>query len=207
MAYFDQDDLPQSRQLIDAFKRLARFPPRRNRSTPPKRKSNRLRSGEGRSSSNPSNFGRDLLGGPPPQVDRPSTARLLSAAKSRAALRAGAWSEARGRIRQRRPSGPAGGEKIKPPKISSALPRQSGVPQRQCARARRVHVDVCLIPVIMSAIAVVREKQTGSIANSIHADHRVPVPARKQLPYVFRRHGEFLSSCCSWRCSSSTWRS
>ena len=51
---------------------------------------------------------------------------------------------------------------------------------------------LCLIPAIMSAIAVVREKETGSIANfPLDADHQIRVPARQAASLCRRRHGEF----------------
>ena len=54
---------------------------------------------------------------------------------------------------------------------------------------------LCLIPAIMSAIAVVREKETGSIANfPFDADHQIRVPARQAGSLRRRRHGEFRFS-------------
>ena len=52
---------------------------------------------------------------------------------------------------------------------------------------------LCLIPAIMSAIAVVREKETGSIANFRSTPiTRFEFLIGKQLPYVAVVDGEFL---------------
>jgi ribosome-dependent ATPase len=183
-AVFDQDDTPQSRQLIDGFAGSRYFsvqPP----ITSAADADQRLRSGNTQIVVEiPSGFGRDLIRGARPEVDasidgamtfRGETAknyvngvvRYEGEQLERELRRSGstnAWSaddiETRFRYNQAFLS------------VNAMVP---GV----------FMLMLCLIPAIMSAIAVVREKETGSIANF----RSTPITKfefllGKQLPYI-----------------------
>jgi ribosome-dependent ATPase len=184
MAAYDQDDTPQSRQLIDGFSGSRYFsvqPPIRSAADADQR----LRSGNTQIVVEvPSGFGRDLLRGAQPEVDasvdgamtfRGETARNYVNGVvrregdniARQVMRAGgttAWTddniETRFRYNQ------------------AFLSVNAMVPSV-------FMLMLCLIPAIMSAIAVVREKETGSIANF----RSTPITKfefliGKQVPYV-----------------------
>jgi ribosome-dependent ATPase len=184
MAAFDQDNTPQSRQLLDGFSGSRYFsvqPPIRSAAEADQR----LRSGNTQIVVEiPSGFGRDLLRGKRPEVDasidgamtfRGETARNYvngvirkeGMELQRELRRAGspnAWSdediETRFRYNQ------------------AFLSVNAMVPSV-------FTLMLCLIPAIMSAIAVVREKETGSIANF----RSTPITKfefllGKQLPYI-----------------------
>jgi ribosome-dependent ATPase len=184
MAAFDQDNTPQSRQLLDGFSGSRYFsvqPPIRSAAEADQR----LRSGNTQIVVEiPSGFGRDLLSGKRPEVDasidgamtfRGETARNYvngvirkeGMELQRELRRAGspnAWSdediETRFRYNQ------------------AFLSVNAMVPSV-------FTLMLCLIPAIMSAIAVVREKETGSIANF----RSTPITKfefllGKQLPYI-----------------------
>jgi ribosome-dependent ATPase len=183
-AAFDQDNTPQSRQLLDGFDGSRYFsvqPPIRSAAEADQR----LRSGKTQIIIEiPSGFGRDLMNGMRPEVDatidgamtfRGETARSYVKGAinkegqklQRAVRRAGspnAWSdddiETRFRYNQ------------------AFLSVNAMVPSV-------FMLMLCLIPAIMSAISVVREKETGSIANF----RSTPITKfefllGKQLPYV-----------------------
>ncbi len=66
---------------------------------------------------------------------------------------------------------------------------------------------LALIPAILMALAVVREKELGSITNLyVTPVTRLEFLLGKQLPYVARGVRQFPDSVCSWRCSSSAFR-
>jgi ribosome-dependent ATPase len=184
MAAFDQDNTPQSRQLLDGFAGSRYFSvqsPIRSA----EEANQRLRSGDTQIVIEiPSGFGRDLLNGMQPEIDatvdgamtfRGETARSYvngvvnkeGQELQRSLKRAGspnAWSdeniETRFRYNQ------------------AFLSVNAMVPSV-------FMLMLCLIPAIMSAISVVREKETGSIANF----RSTPITKfefllGKQLPYV-----------------------
>jgi ribosome-dependent ATPase len=184
MASFDQDNTPQSRELLDGFSGSRYFsvqPP----ITSAAQADRRLRSGNTQIVVEvPSGFGRDLLNGARPEVDasvdgamtfRGETARNYVTGvvrkqgeelerRVRKAGSANAWSdgdiETRFRYNQ------------------AFLSVNAMVPSV-------FMLMLCLIPAIMSAIAVVREKETGSIANF----RSTPITKfefliGKQLPYI-----------------------
>ena len=182
MAAFDQDDTPQSRQLLEGFSGSRYFsvqPP----ITSAAEADERLRSGNTQIVVEvPPGFGRDLLSNKKPEVDatvdgamtfRGETAKNYVAGvishegQQLLAPRSGrtnAWSdddiEVRFRYNQAFLS------------VNAMVP---GV----------FMLMLCLIPAIMSAIAVVREKETGSIANFRSTPiTRFEFLIGKQLPYV-----------------------
>ncbi len=183
-AAFDLDNTPQSRQLLDGFNgsRYFSVQPPIHTATEADR---RLRSGNTQIVVEiPSGFGRDLLSGARPEVDgsvdgamtfRGETAKnyVTSAVRKegeeleRQAQRTGnklAWSDDDIQTRFRY--------------NQAFLSVNAMVPSV-------FMLMLCLIPAIMSAIAVVREKETGSIANF----RSTPITKfefliGKQLPYV-----------------------
>ena len=191
-AAFDQDDTPQSRQLLEAFSGSRYFsvqPP----ITSDAEADERLRSGKTQIVVEiPPGFGRDLLSNRKPEVDatvdgamtfRGETAKnyvagVISHEGQLLTTRPGrnnAWSdddiEVRFRYNQAFLS------------VNAMVP---GV----------FMLMLCLIPAIMSAIAVVREKETGSIANF----RSTPITKfefliGKQLPYVGIAMVSFVFLC------------
>ncbi|RBP15603.1 ribosome-dependent ATPase [Roseiarcus fermentans] len=184
MAAFDQDQTPQSRELLQGFEGSRYFsvqPP----ITSDEEAQRRLKSGQTQIVVEvPPGFGRDLLNGRKPEVDvtvdgamtfRGETARNYVAGViskqgeelKREVLRPGApntWSnddiEVRFRYNQAFLS------------VNAMIPSI-------------FMLMLCLIPAIMSAIAIVREKETGSIANFRSTPiTRFEFLIGKQLPYV-----------------------
>ena len=184
MAAFDQDKTPESRQLLDGFNGSRYFsvqPPIQSAAQADRR----LRSGNTQIVVEvPSGFGRDLLRGARPEVDatvdgamtfRGETARNYVAGVvrtqgdelERQVRKAGspnAWNDGDIQTRFRYNQAFLGVNAMVPSVFMLML---------------------CLIPAIMSAIAVVREKETGSIANF----RSTPITKfefllGKQVPYV-----------------------
>ena len=184
MAAFDQDNTPESRQLLDGFNGSRYFsvqPPIQSAAQADRR----LRSGNTQIVVEvPSGFGRDLLRGARPEVDatvdgamtfRGETARNYVAGvvrtqgdelerKARKAGSPNAWNDGDIQTRFRY--------------NQAFLSVNAMVPSV-------FMLMLCLIPAIMSAIAVVREKETGSIANF----RSTPITKfefllGKQVPYV-----------------------
>jgi ribosome-dependent ATPase len=184
LAYFDQDNSPQSRQLLDGFSGSRYFsvqPP----ITSAAEAEQRLKSGGTQIVVEiPSGFGRDLLKGSKPEVDvlvdgamtfRGDTARSYVTGvvrkeadeleqQLRRAGSSNAWSDDNIQTRFRY--------------NQAFLSVNALVPSV-------FMLMLCLIPAIMSAIAVVREKETGSIANFRSTPiTRLEFLLGKQLPYV-----------------------
>jgi ribosome-dependent ATPase len=182
MAAFDQDDTPQSRELLDGFNGSRYFsvqPPIRSAHEADQR----LRSGNTQIVIEvPVGFGRDLLNGRQPEVDarldgamtfRAQTAmnyvtgvirKEMNELTSRRADKSTAWSDDNIELRFRYNQDFLS--------VNAMVP---GV----------LMLLLCLIPAIMSAIAVVREKETGSIANFRSTPiTRLEFLLGKQLPYV-----------------------
>ena len=179
-AAFDQDDTPESRQLIEAFSSSRYFEER-----PPIRTSSeleqRLRSGELQLTIEiPPGFGRDVQSGRNPEVAvevdgampfRAETAKgyvtglVTQYARDMAGTRLGAAAntidiETRFRYNQSFRS------------VNAMVPSV-------------IMLMLILIPAIMSAIAVVREKETGSIANFRSTPiTKLEFLVGKQLPYI-----------------------
>jgi ribosome-dependent ATPase len=184
MAPFDQDNTPESRQLFDGFdgSRYFSVQPPINTAAEGGR---RLRSGNTQIVVEvPSGFGHDLIRGARPEVDasidgamtfRGETARNYVTGvvrregeelqrKFRRAGSPNAWSDSDIQTRFRYDQ--------------AFLSVNAMVPSV-------FMLMLCLIPAIMSAIAVVREKETGSIANFRSTPvTRFEFLLGKQLPYV-----------------------
>jgi len=184
MAAFDQDNTPQSRQLLDGFSGSRYFSVQAPIASAAEA-DRRMRSGNTQIVVEvPSGFGRDLLSGARPEVDaavdgamtfRGETARNYVGGVVRhqgeefqqQMRRAGApnsWTDGDIQVRFRY--------------NQAFLSVNAMVPSV-------FMLMLCLIPAIMSAIAVVREKETGSIANF----RSTPITKfefllGKQLPYI-----------------------
>lgn len=181
MAAFDQDNTPQSRQLLDGFNGSRYFsiqPPIRSA----QEADQRLRSGNTQIVVEvPAGFGRDLLGGRQPEVD----ARIDGAMTFRGQT---AINYVNGVIRKE-------GDELTSKRAKSTAWSDDNIELRFRYNQAFLSVNamvpgvlmllLCLIPAIMSAIAVVREKETGSIANFRSTPiTRLEFLLGKQLPYV-----------------------
>lgn len=184
MASFDQDNTPQSRQLLDGFSGSRYFsvqPPIASATEADRR----LRSGNTQVVVEvPAGFGRDLLRGTKPEVDgtvdgamtfRGETARNYVTGVVRTQ-----GDELEGQVR-----------KAGSPNTWTDQDIQTRFRYNQAFLSVNAMVPsvfmlmLCLIPAIMSAIAVVREKETGSIANF----RSTPITKfefllGKQVPYI-----------------------
>jgi ribosome-dependent ATPase len=184
MASFDQDNTPQSRQLLDGFSGTRYFsvqPPIASAAEADRR----LRSGNTQVVVEvPAGFGRDLLRGAKPEVDGTVDGAMTFRGET-------ARNYVTGVVRTQ-------GDELER-KLRKAGSPNTWIDQDIQTRFRynqaflSVNAMVpgvfmlmlCLIPGIMSAIAVVREKETGSIANF----RSTPITKfefllGKQVPYV-----------------------
>jgi ribosome-dependent ATPase len=183
-AAFDQDDTPQSRQLLDGFSGSRYFsmqPP----ITSAAEADRRLRSGNTQIVVEvPSGFGRDFLSGARPEVDATvDGAMTFRGETARNYVTGVVRKEGQELQRQFRRAGS--------PNAWSDDNIETRFRYNQAFLSVNAMVPsvfmlmLCLIPAIMSAIAVVREKETGSIANF----RSTPITKfefllGKQLPYV-----------------------
>jgi ribosome-dependent ATPase len=184
MAAFDQDDTPQSRELLDGFSGSRYFsvqPP----ITSAGEAERRLRSGNTQIVVEvPSGFGRDLLNGARPEVDATvDGAMTFRGETARNYVNSVVRKQGDELERRMRPAGS--------PNAWSDSDIQTRFRYNQAFLSVNAMVPsvfmlmLCLIPAIMSAIAVVREKETGSIANF----RSTPITKfefllGKQLPYI-----------------------
>ena len=182
MAAFDQDDTPESHQLLDGFNGSRYFsvqPPIRSAAEAEQR----LRSGNTQIVIEiPAGFGRDLISKRQPEVD----ARIDGAMTFRGQT---AQNYVVGVIRKE-------GDKLNQQHASHSMAwSDDNIELRFRYNQAFLSVNamvpgvlmllLCLIPAIMSAIAVVREKETGSIANFRSTPiTRLEFLLGKQLPYV-----------------------
>ena len=182
MAAFDQDETTQSRQLLDGFNGSRYFsvqPPIRSA----QEADQRLRSGNTQIVIEvPAGFGRDLLAGNQPEVD----ARIDGAMTFRGQT---AINYVNGVIRKE-------GDELTSGRADKSMAwSDDNIELRFRYNQAFLSVNamvpgvlmllLCLIPAIMSAIAVVREKETGSIANFRSTPiTRLEFLLGKQLPYV-----------------------
>ena len=184
VAAFDQDQTPQSRELLQGFEG-SRYFSMQSPITSQKDAERRLESGDTQIVVEvPPGFGRDLLNGRKPEVNvivdgamtfRGETAKNYvvgviskeSEELKRAAKRPGtpnAWSDDNIEVRFRY--------------NQAFLSVNAMIPSI-------FMLMLCLIPAIMSAIAIVREKETGSIANFRSTPiTRFEFLIGKQLPYI-----------------------
>jgi ribosome-dependent ATPase len=184
MAPFDQDNTPESRQLLDGFNGSRYFsvqPPIRTAEEGERR----LRSGDTQIVVEvPSGFGRDLMRGARPEVDAAIDGAMTFRGET-------ARNYVTGVVRRE-------GDELQRKLRRAGAPNawndndiQTRFRYNQAFLSVNAMVPsvfmlmLCLIPAIMSAIAVVREKETGSIANF----RSTPITKfefllGKQLPYV-----------------------
>jgi ribosome-dependent ATPase len=184
MAAFDQDNTPQSRQLLDGFSGSRYFSVQRPISSAAEA-DRRLRSGNTQVVVEvPAGFGRDLLRGAKPEVDGTvDGAMTFRGETSRNYVTGVVRTQGDELKRQMRTAGS--------PNTWSDQDIQTRFRYNQAFLSVNAMVPsvfmlmLCLIPAIMSAIAVVREKETGSIANF----RSTPITKfefllGKQVPYV-----------------------
>lgn len=164
MAAFDQDDTPQSRELLDGFSG-SRYFSVQTPITSAAQADRRLRSGNTQIVVEvPSGFGRDLLNGARPEVDATVDGAMTFRGET-------ARNYVTGVVRMQ-------GEDFQQQLKRAGSPNSwtdSNIQVRFRFNQAFLSVNamvpsvfmlmLCLIPAIMSAIAVVREKETGSIAN------------------------------------------
>jgi ribosome-dependent ATPase len=184
MAAFDQDDTPESRQLLDGFSGTRYFsvqPPVTSASEGERR----LRSGDTQIVVEvPSGFGRDLLNGSRPEVDASvDGAMTFRGETSRSYVTGVVRKQGEELQKQLRRAGS--------PNAWSDGDIQTRFRYNQAFLSVNAMVPsvfmlmLCLIPAIMSAIAVVREKETGSIANFRSTPiTKLEFLLGKQLPYA-----------------------
>jgi ribosome-dependent ATPase len=181
-AVFDQDKTPESRQLIDAFASSRYFDERPSSSTAGELDS-RLQSGELQLGIEiPTSFGRDLQSGRTPEVGvwvdgampfRAETTK--SYVTGLAAQYASQWVSEHG----------GSGEAGSPVNIETRFRYNQAFKSVNAMVPNVIMLMLILIPAIMSAVAVVREKETGSIANfQSTPTTKFEYLFGKQLPYI-----------------------
>ena len=184
MAAFDQDKTPESRQLLDGFNGSRYFsvqPPIQSAAQADRR----LRSGNTQIVVEvPSGFGRDLLRGARPEVDATVDGAMTFRGET-------ARNYVSGVVRTQGDELERQVRKAGSPNSWNDGDIQTRFRYNQAFLSVNAMVPsvfmlmLCLIPAIMSAIAVVREKETGSIANF----RSTPITKfefllGKQVPYV-----------------------
>jgi len=184
LSTFDQDNTPQSRELLDGFSGSRYFSVQSPITSAPEAE-RRLRSGNTQIVvETPSGFGRDLLRGARPEVDASIDGAMTFRGET-------ARNYVTGVVRKQ-------GEELEQTLKKAGTPNawndadiQTRFRYNQAFLSVNAMVPsvfmlmLCLIPAIMSAIAIVREKETGSIANF----RSTPITKfefllGKQLPYV-----------------------
>jgi ribosome-dependent ATPase len=184
MAAFDQDHTPESRQLLDGFSGSRYFsvqPPIRTAAEADRR----MRSGNTQIVVEiPSGFGRDLLNGARPEVDASIDGAMTFRGET-------ARNYVTGVVRKEEDELARKLRRAGSPNAWSDNDIQTRFRYNQAFLSVNAMVPsvfmlmLCLIPAIMSAIAVVREKETGSIANFRSTPiTRLEFLFGKQLPYV-----------------------
>jgi ribosome-dependent ATPase len=183
-ATFDQDDTPQSRQLLEGFEGSRYFsmqPP----ITSSVESERRLRSGNTQIVVEvPPGFGRDLLNNRQPEVDATVDGAMTFRGETAKNYVAGVVSK-QGEELQRSLHRPGSPNAWRSDDIEVRFRYNQAFLSVNAMVPSVFMLVLCLIPAIMSAIAVVREKETGSIANFRSTPiTRFEFLIGKQLPYV-----------------------
>jgi ribosome-dependent ATPase len=183
-ARFDQDDTPQSRQLLEGFEGSRYFsmqPPIASS----EESERRLRSGNTQIVVEvPPGFGRDLLNNRTPEVDATVDGAMTFRGETAKNYVAGVVSK-QGEELQRSLHRPGSPNAWKNDDIEVRFRYNQAFLSVNAMVPSVFMLMLCLIPAIMSAIAVVREKETGSIANFRSTPiTRFEYLIGKQLPYI-----------------------
>ena len=184
MAAFDQDQTPQSRELLQGFEGSRYFsvqPP----ITSDEEAQRRLRSGNTQIVVEvPPGFGRDLLNGRKPEVDVTVDGAMTFRGETAKNYVAGVVSK-QGEELKREILRPGTPNKWSDDDIEVRFRYNQAFLSVNAMIPSIFMLMLCLIPAIMSAISIVREKETGSIANFRSTPiTRFEFLVGKQLPYV-----------------------
>jgi ribosome-dependent ATPase len=182
-AAFDQDRTPESRTLIEAFSSIPRYFVERSPVGTTDELGRRFRSGELQVAVEiPPDFGRDLLSGRSPEVAVWLDGSMpFRAETTKGYITALAARYMQDLTAQRAPSSRA----PTPVNFETRFRYNQSFESVNAMVPSVIMLMLILIPAIMSTIAVVREKETGSIANF----HSTPITKfeflfGKQLPYI-----------------------
>ncbi len=183
-AAFDQDDTPQSRELLQGFEGSRYFsmqPPITSAADAERR----LRSGNTQIVVEaPPGFGRDLLNGRKPEVDATVDGAMTFRGETAKNYVSGVVRK-QGEELQREVHRPGTPNAWNENNIETRFRYNQAFLSVNAMVPSVFMLMLCLIPAIMSAIAVVREKETGSIANFRSTPiTRFEFLIGKQLPYV-----------------------
>jgi ribosome-dependent ATPase len=183
-AAFDQDDTPQSRDLLQGFEGSRYFsvqPP----ITSADEAERRLRSGNTQIVIEvPPGFGRDLLNNRTPEVDATVDGAMTFRGETSKNYVTGVVRK-QGEELQRRQRRAGSANAWTDDDIQTRFRYNQAFLSVNAMVPSIFMLLLCLIPAIMSAIAVVREKETGSIANFRSTPiTRFEFLIGKQLPYV-----------------------
>ena len=184
MAAFDQDQTPQSRELLQGLEGSRYFsvqPP----ITSDEEAQRRLRSGNTQIVVEvPPGFGRDLLNGRKPEVDVTVDGAMTFRGETAKNYVAGVVSK-QGEELKREILRPGTPNKWSDDDIEVRFRYNQAFLSVNAMIPSIFMLMLCLIPAIMSAISIVREKETGSIANFRSTPiTRFEFLVGKQLPYV-----------------------
>jgi ribosome-dependent ATPase len=184
MAAFDQDQTPESRELLQGFEGSRYFsvqPP----ITSEEEAQRRLKSGDTQIVVEvPPGFGRDLLSGRKPEVDVTVDGAMTFRGETAKNYVQGVISK-QGEELKRDIARPATPNKWNPDDIEVRFRYNQAFLSVNAMIPSIFMLMLCLIPAIMSAIAIVREKETGSIANFRSTPvTRFEFLIGKQLPYI-----------------------
>lgn len=182
LAALDQDNTPESRQFLEAFEGSRYFsvqPPIRSATEADAR----LRGGNAQVVIEiPSGFGRDLRNGRQPEVDATVDGAMTFRGETARNYVIGVVRQEGQRIAERRPGAAMAWSDDN---IETRFRYNQAFLSINAIVPGVFMLMLCLIPAIMSAIAVVREKETGSIANFRSTPiTKLEFLLGKQLPYI-----------------------